>query len=382
MGNERFYEERTAQSYIKAQIVSKYFTVWARIMANRVSSVDYRHIRRIAYLDLFAGRGYYKDGSASTPILILEQAIKEEKIANVLVSTFNDADPENAQVLRESIYALLGIERLVYPPVIHNTSVDEEAAKVLESVNLVPTLFFVDPWGYKALSLRLIRSVLKNWGCDCIFFFNYNRINMGLSNPLFFEHMASLFGEQRAKDLYKRLSGLSVYMREQTVTEEFTKALKEIGGTYVLTFGFKNDEGTRTSHLLVFASKHQRGYDIMQEIMARLSSSSPQGIGSFEYDPTKVHPQAEQLFLFQELEPLRELEQLLLDRFAGRKITVEQAFQDHHIGTRYIEKNYREAFKNLETRGAIMANVLPEQRRKRNGEVTMKGVLFTFPVRK
>ncbi len=55
---------------------------------------------------------------------------------------------------------------------------------MFEQMNLVPTFFFVDPWGYKGLSLRLINSVLKNWGCDCIFFFNYTRINMGLENEL------------------------------------------------------------------------------------------------------------------------------------------------------------------------------------------------------
>ena len=75
-------------------------------------------------------------------------------------------------------------------------------------MNLVPTLLFVDPWGYKGLSLNLIDSVLKNWGCDCIFFFNYNRINMGLNNENVKEHMDALFGEQRANELRHKLSPL------------------------------------------------------------------------------------------------------------------------------------------------------------------------------
>ena len=76
----------------------------------------------------------------------------------------------------------------------------EEIVKMFEEMSLVPTLFFVDPWGYKGLSLRLVNSVLKDWGCDCIFFFNYNRINMGLSNPFVKEHMNALFGEERAEE--------------------------------------------------------------------------------------------------------------------------------------------------------------------------------------
>ena len=56
----------------------------------------------------------------------------------------------------------------------------------------------MDPWGYKGLSLRLINSVLRNWGSDCIIFFNYNRINMGLNNEFVREHMDALFGAERA----------------------------------------------------------------------------------------------------------------------------------------------------------------------------------------
>jgi three-Cys-motif partner protein len=64
---------------------------------------------------------------------------------------------------------------------------------LFSQMRLIPTLFFVDPWGYKGLTLQLINSVLKNWGCDAIIFFNYNRINRGLSNPAVQAHMNALF---------------------------------------------------------------------------------------------------------------------------------------------------------------------------------------------
>lgn len=82
-----------------------------------------------------------------------------------------------------------------HKPIVWNNEVGSEMVKLFSSIKLVPTLFFVDPWGYKGLSLQLVNAVLKDWGCDCIFFFNYNRINMGLTNPMVQEHMAALFGE-------------------------------------------------------------------------------------------------------------------------------------------------------------------------------------------
>ena len=78
--------------------------------------------------------------------------------------------------------------------------------KRFEENKLVPTLFFVDPWGYKGMTLRLINSVLKDWGCDCCFFFNYSRVNAGLGNDAVEKHMDALFGSERASSLRQRFA--------------------------------------------------------------------------------------------------------------------------------------------------------------------------------
>ena len=48
--------------------------------------------------------------------------------------------------------------------------------------------------------------MLKDWGCDCVFFFNYNRISMGLGNEVVEEHMDALFGKERAEKLRERFN--------------------------------------------------------------------------------------------------------------------------------------------------------------------------------
>jgi three-Cys-motif partner protein len=112
--------------------------------------------------------------------------------------------------------------------------------------------------GYKGITLQLIDSVLKDWGCDCIIFFNYNRINMGLPNQAVDRHMNALFGKKRADALRERLSGLNTADREIAIVEEIAEALKALGGKYVLPFTFKTEKGTRTSHHLIFVSKASR----------------------------------------------------------------------------------------------------------------------------
>ncbi len=138
----------------------------------------------------------------SKPILVLKKAIDDSNMRERLVTIFNDANKDSTNSLETAINELVGIiDRLKYKPQIYNYEVGANIVKMFEEVNLVPTLFFVDPWGYKGLSLRLINSVLKNWGCDCIFFFNYNRISMGLANEKVEHHMDALFGKDRASQI-------------------------------------------------------------------------------------------------------------------------------------------------------------------------------------
>src|SRR5947209_7078447 len=226
MSNKNFFEEQTEQSAVKATIVSKYFWSWAKIIMSQ------SYVSKIAYIDLFAGPGRYKDGSKSTPLLILEQAIKDDKMRRMLVTIFNDADKNNSRTLETQISLLPEIHLLKYEPKVYTDEVGSEIVKMFDQMKLIPTLFFVDPWGYKGLSLGLVNSVIRNWGCDCIFFFNFNRINMGLSNPIVKEHMDALFGEKRAENLRKCLQLLSPQQKELTIVEEIAEALKEMGGKY------------------------------------------------------------------------------------------------------------------------------------------------------
>jgi three-Cys-motif partner protein len=362
MSNEAFFDEAREQSLVKTAIVSKYFWAWAKVIIPTAKKLG----GRIAYIDLFAGPGRYKDGTRSTPLLVLEQAIKDDDMRQMLVTIFNDADSNNTQSLETAIKALNNIDTLKHKPQIFTQEVGEEIVKMFEQMRLVPTLFFVDPWGYKGLSLRLVNSVLKDWGCDCIFFFNYNRISMGLPNQVVDQHMNALFGEQGADELRRKLGPLKPYEKELTIVEELAEALKEMGGKYVLPFRFKNEKGNRTSHHLIFVSKHFRGYEIMKEIMAYESSSADQGVPSFEYSPASYR----QPLLFELSRPLDDLEEMLLTKFAGRRVIMEQVYQEHNVGTPYIKKNYKGVLRKLEASGKIVVDPPVTNRQKHKGEVT------------
>lgn len=342
MSDASFFEESKEQSRIKAEIVSKYFWAWAKVMVSASKG-------RIAYIDLFAGPGRYKDGTKSTPLLVLWKAVQEPDFRKRLVTLFNDKDSENVRSLQTAIESTPEFEQFENKPQVLNNEVGDQIVADFESMNMVPALFFVDPWGYKGLLLRLINSVLKNWGSDCIIFFNYNRINMGLNNEFVKEHMDALFGETRAERLRARLEPMSPEEREWEIVEELARALKEMGGKYVLPFRFRNEKGNRSSHHLVFVSKHFKGYEIMKGVMAGESSAADQGVPSLEYNPATRN----QRLLFELSRPLDELEGQLLNDFAGCTLTMRQIYEQHSVDRPFIEKNYKDALKNLEAKGAI-----------------------------
>lgn len=368
-----FFEESREQSRVKSAIVAKYFEAWARVIIGAQNKYRKNDDHRIAYIDLFAGPGRFSDGTTSTPLLVLEKAIQDEVMRQRLVTIFNDKDKNNTNSLLEAIDRLPGVDTLKYRPQVSTHDVGENIVKMFEKMRLVPTLFFVDPWGYKGLSLRLVNSVIKDWGCDCIFFFfNYNRINMGLNNDAVREHMNALFGEEQADVLRTRLAPLTPTQRELTIVEGLCRALRKLGPEYVLPFRFKDDHGSRTSHHLIFVSKSFRGYEIMKEIMAKESSDADQGVASFVYNPVDARMAAQQQLLFELSRPLDDLGDMLLKEFTGQNLTMHQIYERHNVNRPYTKKNYKQVLMQLEEQGKIVAST---HKKGTLGDT----VLVTFP---
>jgi three-Cys-motif partner protein len=378
VSTDKFFDESREQSLVKAEIVEKYFDSWAGIVigvqkGSRTPVGD----QKIGYVDLFAGPGRYKDGAVSTPLRILAKAVSKPDYCDRLVTIFNDKEEEHVRTLQNEIAAIPGIDRLRHKPVIWNEEVGDRIAADFERIKTIPLLAFVDPWGYKGLSLRLVDAFLKNWGCDCIFFFNYSRINAGLGNPFVREHMEALFGEERARSLSAQLEAMrSPFQREATIVEELASALKEHGGgqpRFVLPFCFKNLKGKRTTHHLVLVTKHFKGYDVMKGIMAKASSKQEDGVASFTYCPPTGR---EQPLLFRLSRPLDDLREALLDDFSGRQDTMRSIYEKHSVDTPFGSKNYKDVLAMMEKNGEICTS----------GRKSPRGfaddILVTFPERR
>lgn len=357
--SENFFDEQTEQSEVKAALVTKYFPVYMKV----IGGAQRKHGgNKIAYIDLFAGPGRYKDGSKSTPVMIIEKAIADEDMRQRLVAIFNDKDEDNIRSLRNTLESIPGYKMLKFPPHIYHGEVGDELVKELEGTKLIPTLFFVDPWGYKGMTLRLINSVLKDWGCDCFFFFNYSRVNAGLANDVVENHMDSLFGHDRANSLRRRFSenNLKPQEREAFIVEEMCEALKDMGGKYVLPFRFHNIRGTRVTHHLFFVSKSFKGYSLMKEIMHANATGKHDGTINFEFNPADKR----QPTLFELLRPVEDLGEMILNDLSGVTAGIKGLYEMHSVGKPYILKDYRMQLCRLEQEGKVTMNKPCPPRRK------------------
>lgn len=152
---DNFFDIQSEASGVKARIISKHFDSWSSIVLKEATKLG----QRIAYIDLYCGPGRYGDGKMSTPLLVLERAIKKPELTKSLVTIFNDEDPEAIEKLKAEVSNLPGVTSLAVPPVLMNT-------KVLLAVRagLVLGRWNLSGFGRSATSAltRRSRSILSN----------------------------------------------------------------------------------------------------------------------------------------------------------------------------------------------------------------------------
>ncbi len=345
---EQFFKEQKAHSAVKTAIVTKYFPRWLDIIKRRARS------KKLGYVDLYAGPGKYDDGKESTPLLIMRHILAHADLREVVLTLFTDKKAKYVRALEKNISALSGIESLQHRPQIERQSADESTIpEYFENKSIIPTFMFLDPFGYSGLSLKLIGAVLKDWACEVMFFWNFNRINGALRHRGVRPKMDAIFGHERVDALRERLKTATTETeRESVILGALRDALDEAKGRYpkqyMEAFRFRNVEG-RITHHLVFVTKDILGQRIVKDIMAKESSwCDPDGIASFEYNPNPPPPAPPPSLLDgAPVTPMQRLKNELLERFRGRQLTVAKIYEEHNYGTPYIQKNYQEALKQL-----------------------------------
>lgn len=278
-----FFKSQKEKSRVKTYIVTEFFKAYFPIINSAFSNKD------IWYIDLFCGPGQYDDGSKSTPIVLLDivEQFGNNDIREKLHIIFNDRDPNYIERLKSLIINHPVLPKLKYKPVITNLRASDVDLSIYTKRNN-PIFSFVDPWGYKDVTVSQVWKLVKNIGSDCVLFFNSGRILQDISKPANITDFEQLFGPYYAdaKQLQKRMDLTQRQKAEQFVVL-FSKNLyktvsEEANGKYkifVLPFYVEADDKEKISHYIVFVSKSHKAIQEMKKVMIKYGNSTSSVLG-------------------------------------------------------------------------------------------------------
>lgn len=363
--DEDFFEIPTENSLAKIAIVERFFTKWASVMVRSKQNRALEGDIRFAYIDLFCGPGVYVDGTPSTPIRILSAATKidsprlSRKFLPHFAARFNDARPDRIEELERQISKHFSNGEF-RPGQITTSSIELRLGieGIHNSIGKVPTLSFIDPFGVKGMTKKLVGDLISTKGSDCILFINYKKFNRFISAAHYREHFEGFFGT----DIYNKLrsqfsdSMQSVQSRESLIVQSVKEALRTVRARPVEPFKFFDEDGSRTSHFLFIATKHELGESYWKDAIKPKAYASQQGVSLFEFSSKPDISKSDKIqsnFDFQDgpLDVLkRRIEAALKD---GKTKTIKELASLLTAGTRYQDRNVKDALLMLEAEGKI-----------------------------
>ena len=336
------YREHTKVKHI---LLEKYLAAWILILG--------KYNPRICYFDGFAGRGEYIDGTLGSPLIALKIADKLSGYFGKLICFFIEKDEDNFENLKE----ILKREEPNFKnwQKIEAEIKNDEFANVIDGIfnnmkkgyTLVPSFFFIDPFGFSGIPFPIIIRILSNPKTEVFFTFMVRDIARFTRLPELEETFNSLFGTDKLQSILS-----SSQKPEGALITLYREQLHEVAKVkYSWAFRVCTSEKMQTLYYLVHATNSFKGHSIMKNIMFNQSAR-----GNFAYLGPQDVTARFQMKLF-DINSIEELQKLLLERFEGRTITYDKIQEEICIPwysePPYINKHYNQALKSLEKEGKI-----------------------------
>jgi len=341
MSDDHFkaYREHTS---VKHAILKDYLNAWVPILSSWNN--------RICYIDGFCGPGSYEDcGSVydGSPIIALRVA-KEFSDKVEVVCIFVDKNEDYCEELEDRIDEL-GLEGKYY---IEHGEFEEVITSLLDKVaNLAPAFCFIDPFGYSGLPLYVIERFLQRRATEAFINFMYEPISRFIPVETQHPHMDELFGTGEWR--YVLAHDLQQDERETFLRDLYHQQLKTCA-KYVWPFQLKDPDRHRTIYYLFHCTNHPKGIKVMKEVMYRAGTK-----GTYSYQGKE----SSQMALFSAEPSIAELEESLLNKYAGSRVTFSEIVNST-LDWPFIEKHYREVLNNLKDEELIRKIPVTTKRQK------------------
>ncbi len=336
------YREHTRVKHI---LLEKYLWAWIPILG--------KGNPKICYFDGFAGKGKYEDGTKGSPVIALKVADERADYYGRIFLYFIEKDKNNFSDLenvleaeRKNLNNSDKIEIIKKNDVFANT-VDKifDYLKDKKGI-LVPSFFFIDPFGFSGIPFKAVSRILANPKTEIFFTFMARDIGRFIQDPKLRDTLTDLFGTDQWKEI------INLPDRDKGLIQLYRRQLHEAANAkFSLHFKVCESERLRTLYYLIHATNNFDGHSIMKSVMFNQSVS-----GDFAYlGPTDVTKRS-QTILF-DIHDMGQLREFLLKRFAGRTLTYEKIQEEAcfpwYSEPPYISKHYRAVLRELKKENKV-----------------------------
>ncbi|WP_197415199.1 three-Cys-motif partner protein TcmP [Mycobacterium sp. M26] len=344
-----------AHTRAKHQILQHYLGAWYPILGT--------WNRRVLYIDGFAGRGRYGDGSEGSPQIALRALLDHghlKRLGNCeFVFMFIEKNRQNV----ESLAAELETFKASYDPWppnvkigVYNASFDDHMGEVITTMReqnkrLAPTFAFVDPFGYTRFPMELLGSIGSTPNSELLINFMVGFVHRFIERDGQQKSIRELYGMEVDEVLTQLEAGED---RIEQLVDVYRGKVSEAANLPLTQRFYMVNETGNISYALIHATRSKVGLSRMKAAMWKADPG-----GNFRF----ADRMAGDLVLFEPEPNLRQLRTIILSVFAGRRgVTAEELKDFVLLQTSFREPHVTPLLREFEQQKLIQVNRPPGKR--------------------
>lgn len=322
---------------IKHDILRRYLNAWIPIL---------HKYKTINYIDGFAGPGIYSRGEEGSPLIAIK-SICSHKLKPLMGSLkmnflFIEKDSNRFESLEAEVNNFK-ISKCPQCNIRCNTktvcgefvNTTNEIFDFLDKNNskIAPTFVFIDPFGFSGIPLKTIKKIMAYPHCEILITFMYDEISRFFNNVTNEMHLNSLFETGEWKDILGNKNNNS-QDKPWLLKELYQKQLKNFAGiTFIRSFLMIN-QYNKPDYFLFFGTNNSLGLIKMKESMRRSDGAGGYIFSDITYDP-------DQTTLFNPIPNYNKLKEIILEKYKGQKVPIEDIITFVNLETNFIEVDLR-----------------------------------------
>ena len=348
------------QTEIKHQILQAYLKPWLPKISEVASSVN--------YIDGFAGRGRYEDGSPGSPIIAMQAAADKESAISRKLNSFNCYFiEENASIYGDLEYEIENFKPNA-PNFVNtfpeNTTFKRFSEGFIEKNQKYcdPSFIFVDPFGFSGLPFEVVNQLLnlRTTGTEVFITFMSGKMAQFMENDEHASAIDEILGTSIWRDRIDTCAGKDD--RAKQFVQLYQDRLRNQAGVkHVWPFEMLEETKSQNCYYLIHATNHFEGFKLMKKVMYRKGAGDQFAyLGPDHYPFEDGQDSLSNYGMTDQQEAdIEGLSEYLYERFNGEKMTFNEVLEQSLEETKLVVKHYREACKNLAKRNKVQIEHRP-----------------------